>query len=202
MERARQSMSTREQDLATFLSELHRRLETTAELEKTLRNKVTELAEREKALAKDAEKREAAKLKESPHPDTVRVGKADRRVRRLAEPVAKMGAGIKAGPVVARRRTCRRDGMRRTDHVWRRELHRDVRGPVIVRQHRDVQGAALRRSMRISRPAQIASCGFCTCHASSCCCDALARRAGRREQQHRSPRRKDTGQQIRNRSQT
>ena len=64
MERARQSMSTREQDLATFLSELHRRLETTAELETTLRSKVTELAEREKTLARDAEKREAAKLKE------------------------------------------------------------------------------------------------------------------------------------------
>ena len=54
MERARQSMSTRELDLATFLSELHRRLETTAALESSLRNKVTELAEREKALARDA----------------------------------------------------------------------------------------------------------------------------------------------------
>ena len=64
MERARQSMSTRERDLATFLSELHRRLETTAELETTLRNKVVELAEREKALARDWEKRESAKLKE------------------------------------------------------------------------------------------------------------------------------------------
>src|SRR6266849_1726387 len=64
MERARQSMSTRELDLTTFLSELHRRLEATAQLESTLRNKVTELAEREKALARDAEKREAAKLKE------------------------------------------------------------------------------------------------------------------------------------------
>src|SRR5262245_58358601 len=64
MDRARQSMSAREQDLATFLSELHRRLETTAELERTLRAKVEELAEREKALARDWERREAAKLKE------------------------------------------------------------------------------------------------------------------------------------------
>src|SRR5439155_16331564 len=64
MDRARQSMSTRERDLAAFLSELHRRLETTTELERTLRSKVDELAEREKALARDSEKRESAKLKE------------------------------------------------------------------------------------------------------------------------------------------
>jgi DNA mismatch repair protein MutS2 len=64
MDRARQSMSTRERDLAAFLSELHRRLETTAELERTLQIKVVELAEKEKALARDWEKRESAKLKE------------------------------------------------------------------------------------------------------------------------------------------
>src|SRR6266849_6163458 len=55
MDRARQSMSTREQD---------RRLETTADLERTLKTKVEELAEREKALAREWEKRESAKLKE------------------------------------------------------------------------------------------------------------------------------------------
>lgn len=64
MDRARQSMSTRERDLAAFLSELHRRLEATAELERTMRAKVEELAEREKALARDWEKRESAKLKD------------------------------------------------------------------------------------------------------------------------------------------
>ena len=64
IERARQSMSSHERDLATFLSELHRRLEVTTELENTLRVKVVELAEREKALARDWEKRESAKLKE------------------------------------------------------------------------------------------------------------------------------------------
>ncbi|HTM52295.1 MAG TPA: endonuclease MutS2 [Bryobacteraceae bacterium] len=64
MDCARRSMGSREQDLAAFLSELHRRLETTAELERTLRVKVDELAAQEKALARDWEKREAAKLKE------------------------------------------------------------------------------------------------------------------------------------------
>src|SRR5206468_3570616 len=42
MDRARQSMSTRERDLASFLSELHRRLEATADLERTLRAKIDE----------------------------------------------------------------------------------------------------------------------------------------------------------------
>jgi DNA mismatch repair protein MutS2 len=64
MERARQAMSTREQDMANFVSELHRRLETTTELETALRVKVREIAEQEKALARDWEKRESAKLKE------------------------------------------------------------------------------------------------------------------------------------------
>src|SRR5260370_36114426 len=57
-------MAAREQERAVFVSGLHRRLETTTELETTLRSKVTELAEREKALARDSEKRESAKLKE------------------------------------------------------------------------------------------------------------------------------------------
>src|SRR5262249_1200195 len=43
IDRARQSMGSRERDLAAFLSELHRRLETTAELERTLRSKVEEV---------------------------------------------------------------------------------------------------------------------------------------------------------------
>jgi DNA mismatch repair protein MutS2 len=64
MERARLSMSTRERDLANFLSELHRRLEATAELERTMRVKVADIAEREKSLAHEWEKRESAKLKE------------------------------------------------------------------------------------------------------------------------------------------
>lgn len=64
MDHARQSMSTRERDLAHFLSELHRRLETAAGLEATLRAKTREMEEREKALAGEWQKRESAKLKE------------------------------------------------------------------------------------------------------------------------------------------
>jgi DNA mismatch repair protein MutS2 len=64
MDKARQSMTTRDRDLAAFLSELHKRLESTAELENDLRAKTEELVAREKSLAQEWEKREAAKLKE------------------------------------------------------------------------------------------------------------------------------------------
>lgn len=64
MERARRSMTTREQDLARFLSELHRRLEITGQLEEDLKRKQEELFAREKEMAREWEKRESAKLKE------------------------------------------------------------------------------------------------------------------------------------------
>lgn len=64
MQRARESMSSREQDVSRFLSELHRRVEETATLEATLRQRQGELEARENELARQWEKRESAKLKE------------------------------------------------------------------------------------------------------------------------------------------
>jgi DNA mismatch repair protein MutS2 len=64
MQRARSAMSDRERDVTRFLSELHRRTEETAALERTLREKVADLERREKELAREWEKRESAKLKE------------------------------------------------------------------------------------------------------------------------------------------
>jgi len=48
MRRARQSMSGRERDVARFLAELHRRVEETQALERSLRDKLVELDKREK----------------------------------------------------------------------------------------------------------------------------------------------------------
>ncbi|MFB3825724.1 MAG: endonuclease MutS2 [Bryobacteraceae bacterium] len=64
MSRARQAMSTREQDLARFLAELHRRVAEVQELERTLVEERRRLKEREAEIARDWEKRESAKLKE------------------------------------------------------------------------------------------------------------------------------------------
>jgi DNA mismatch repair protein MutS2 len=64
MLRARRSMSDRERDVTRFLSELHRRIEETQSLEGELRAKIVELDRHEKELAREWEKREAAKIKE------------------------------------------------------------------------------------------------------------------------------------------
>ncbi len=64
MLRARRSMSDRERDVTRFLSELHRRIEETQTLERTLGEKIAETEKREKELAREWEKRETAKLKE------------------------------------------------------------------------------------------------------------------------------------------
>ena len=64
MERARQSMSTRELDLSRFLAELQRRVEDARVLEEDLRKRQQALIEREQQLARDWEKKEKAKLAE------------------------------------------------------------------------------------------------------------------------------------------
>jgi DNA mismatch repair protein MutS2 len=64
LERARATLSTREQDISSFLAELHRRLDEAGALEASLRAQTEKLAAREKTLAQEWEKREAAKLKE------------------------------------------------------------------------------------------------------------------------------------------
>lgn len=64
MRRARLSMSDRERDVTRFLGELHHRIEETQSLEVTLREKIAELARREKEIAAEWEKRETAKIKE------------------------------------------------------------------------------------------------------------------------------------------
>src|SRR5258708_2158065 len=64
MRRARLSMSDRERDVTRFLSELHNRIEETQALEISLREKIIVLDRREKEVAREWEKREAAKIKE------------------------------------------------------------------------------------------------------------------------------------------
>jgi DNA mismatch repair protein MutS2 len=64
MRRARDSMSDRERDIAKFLTELHRRNDEAAAREHRLEQMQAALSAREKELAQEWEKREAAKLKE------------------------------------------------------------------------------------------------------------------------------------------
>jgi DNA mismatch repair protein MutS2 len=64
LERARAALSTREQDLARFLSELDRRLKDVAQLQEGLERERERLAAREKAVAEEWAKKESAKIKE------------------------------------------------------------------------------------------------------------------------------------------
>ena len=64
IERARRAMATQEGDAAVFLQELHRRVEEYERAQKSLRQAEHELHERERALGREWEKREAAKLQE------------------------------------------------------------------------------------------------------------------------------------------
>jgi DNA mismatch repair protein MutS2 len=64
MRRARQSMSDRERDVTRFLDELHRGIEETQGLERSLREQIAAAEKREKELAREWEQRETAKLKE------------------------------------------------------------------------------------------------------------------------------------------
>ena len=64
IEKARQSLSNQDRDIARFLSELHRRLEEATRLANELREQKDALAAHEAALAKQWADRESAKLKE------------------------------------------------------------------------------------------------------------------------------------------
>ena len=64
IEQARQRMSTHERDMARFLAELHARLDGIREFEQELAEQRNALAAREQGLAKDWERREAAKFAE------------------------------------------------------------------------------------------------------------------------------------------
>jgi DNA mismatch repair protein MutS2 len=64
LDRARSALSTRERDLARFLSELDRRLKEVAELQTALERDRERLAAREKAVAEEWAKKESAKLRE------------------------------------------------------------------------------------------------------------------------------------------
>ncbi|MDQ2901590.1 MAG: Smr/MutS family protein, partial [Acidobacteriota bacterium] len=64
MNRARAALSSRELDLARFLSELHARVERVDALRKDLERRRIELIEREKQIRQEWEKRESAKIRE------------------------------------------------------------------------------------------------------------------------------------------
>ena len=123
MRRARLSMSDRERDVTRFLSELHHRIEETQSLEQTLREKIAELARREKEIATEWEKRETAKIKELERRTDQALAKFEEQAQ---EAIGKIVGG-------GDRRKADQDALRRVAKT-KRELREDFETTVLSTQ--------------------------------------------------------------------
>jgi DNA mismatch repair protein MutS2 len=123
MLRARRSMSDRERDVTIFLSELHRRIEETQTLERTLREKIEHLARREKEIAHEWEKRETAKLKELERRTDLALAKFEEQAQ---EAIGRMAQSTE-------KRKAEQDAQRRVSKA-KRELREDFQTTVLSTQ--------------------------------------------------------------------
>ena len=133
MRRARESLSDRERDLARFLSELHQRLEGVQKLEADLKQKQVELAASEKELAREWERREAAKLKELERRTEQVLAKFEEQAQQTIGQIVQ-GAGQRKAAEQAERRVAK----------TKRELREEFQTTVLSTQE-DARQGELRR---------------------------------------------------------
>ncbi len=129
MLRARRSMSDRERDVTRFLAELHRRIEQTQALERSLREKIAQTEAREKELAREWEKRETAKLKELERRTDQALAKFEEQAQEAIGKIAQSGE----------RRKAEQDALRRIAKT-KRELREDLQTTVLATQDEARQG--------------------------------------------------------------
>jgi DNA mismatch repair protein MutS2 len=142
MLRARRSMSDRERDVTLFLSELHRRIEETQALERTLREKIDELARREKEIAREWEKRETAKLKELERRTDLALAKFEEQAQ---DAIGRMAQS-------SEKRKASQDAQRRVAKA-KRELREDFQTTVLSTEDDSRQGAI--RPLKIEEGARV-----------------------------------------------
>lgn len=106
LDRARASLSTRENDMARFLAELDRRLSEAAALRDSLAAERERLAAREKQMAEEWSKRETAKLKELERQYALAIQRFDERAAEAIERIT-AGAGQKKAAQQAAREVAR-----------------------------------------------------------------------------------------------
>ena len=133
MNRARESLSDRERDLARFLSELHQRLKDAQALEADLRKQQAALAAREKELAGEWERRESAKLKELERRTEQVLAKFEEQAQQTVEQIVQ-GAGQRKAAEQAQRRIAK----------TKRELREEFQTTVLSTQE-DARQGELRR---------------------------------------------------------
>ena len=103
IERARQTMSTQDRDIARFLSEVHERLDRIAASERQLAAAQQALETRERSLAKEWEQRETAKLREVERRCDAAIAEFEARARETIDRITASSEQRKAGEQALRR---------------------------------------------------------------------------------------------------
>ena len=103
IERARQTMSTQDRDIARFLSEVHERLDSIATSERQLAAARAALEAREQSLAKEWEQRESAKLREVERRCDAAIAEFEARARETIDRIAASSEHRKASEQALRR---------------------------------------------------------------------------------------------------
>jgi DNA mismatch repair protein MutS2 len=124
IERARAAMTHQERDISRFLGELHDRIDHAAEGARELERQREALAARERALAKEWEQRESAKLREMEQRCDNVVAAFEEKARGTIEGIAKVaeGAGQRKAADQAMRKVAR----------TRREFKEEVQSTVLA----------------------------------------------------------------------
>jgi DNA mismatch repair protein MutS2 len=155
MGRARESMSSREQDVSRFLSELHARLRSVQELEKSLAEQRAALEARTNELAKEWERRESAKLKELERRcEAVLAGfesKARETIEKITETANQRKAADQANRRVARTRRELQEEFQTTVLATRDDARQGELRPPAIEEGARVRLRGIRDPARVRR---------------------------------------------------
>jgi len=124
IERARAAMTHQERDISRFLGELHERIDQVAEKERELTREREALAARERAVAKEWEQREAAKLREMEQRCDQAVAAFEAQAQETIEAIAKSAEG-------GQQRKAAEQAMRKVART-RREFKEEVQATVLA----------------------------------------------------------------------
>jgi DNA mismatch repair protein MutS2 len=144
IERARAAMSSREQDISRFLTELHQRVERVAELERALKEQQAALAAREQALGRKWAQKESAKLKELERRCDAVLAKFEAQAREVIEKIAE-GAGERKAASQALRNMAKA----------KRELREEIESTVLSTRDDARQGELGRELLKIQEGARV-----------------------------------------------
>ncbi len=151
IERARQTMSTQDRDIARFLSEVHERLDRIAASERQLAAAQQALETRERSLAKEWEQRESAKLREVERRCDAAIAEFEARARETIDRITASSEQRKAGEQALRR-------VAETRREFREQVQEKVlkntpaaKPPMVVEEGSRVRLKGVREPARVRR---------------------------------------------------